>query len=386
MAVNSLRYAPNNDVEVEFKKQGFMIYNGSVADFHEWEFRLQARYQATKQDERSELGSKVLESLRGDAFPIAEELGMSVLKQPDAAVQLIEAVRNHVFPMKELEAKELYKMGTSSSGILSCQTGETMTSYISRRRRWWKKLQSLNESISVSETIRADLPLEGANLDRKEKLMILTAVNDKLTIENVESTLVRQHNKIHVYDKTTKKENGFKQTGKHLYKKLFASGKPKAYLAGEDIIGVDPDEGDDLSNGNADDGDDHVTVACLAEDIGEAEDVELVELDVVAAFFGSDTFDEKDDSHVAFLAECAQAEATAYLGRVKGKGKGIPMRKGGAHGHRPRTRQPLEHRKQTPQTSGDQGQKCLQKMWERKDIGQGTESVPRRRARIRSRR
>ena len=78
-----------------------MICNGSVADFHECEFRLQARYQATKQDERSELGSKVLESLCGGAFLIAEELGMSVLKQSDAAVQLIEAVRNHVFPMKD---------------------------------------------------------------------------------------------------------------------------------------------------------------------------------------------------------------------------------------------------------------------------------------------
>ena len=37
--------------------------------------------------------------------------------------------------------------------------------------------------------------------------MILTAVNDKPTIENVESTLGRQHNKIHVYEKKTKKEN-----------------------------------------------------------------------------------------------------------------------------------------------------------------------------------
>ena len=54
-------------------------------------------YQATKQDERTELGSNVLESLRGDAFLIAEELGLSVLKRPDAALQLIEAVRNHVF-------------------------------------------------------------------------------------------------------------------------------------------------------------------------------------------------------------------------------------------------------------------------------------------------
>ena len=63
------------------------------------------------------------------------------------------------------------------------------------------------------------------------------------------------------------------------YKKPFASGKFRAYLAGEDFIEVDPDEGDDLSNENADDGD----VACLAADIGEAEDVELVELDVVAA-------------------------------------------------------------------------------------------------------
>ena len=98
MAVTSLRYVPNNGVEVEFNKQGLMIFNGNIADFHEWEFWLQAHYQATKQDERSELGSKVLESLRGDAFLIAEELGMSVLKQSDAAVQPIEAVRNIAKP------------------------------------------------------------------------------------------------------------------------------------------------------------------------------------------------------------------------------------------------------------------------------------------------
>ena len=49
---------------------------------------MQALYQATKQDERSDLGSKVLESLRGYAFLIAEELGMSVLKQSDAANRL----------------------------------------------------------------------------------------------------------------------------------------------------------------------------------------------------------------------------------------------------------------------------------------------------------
>ena len=167
---------------------------------------------------------------------------MSVLKQSDAAVQPIEAVRNHAFPIKELEAKELYTMGTSSSGIFSRQAGEMMTSYMSRRHRWWKKLQSLDESIPVSETIRANYFLKEliiANLDRKEKLMILTAVNDKPIIENVESTLGRQHNKIHVYEKKTKKGNGFKQTSAPFYKKPFASGKSKAYLAGEDVIEVD---------------------------------------------------------------------------------------------------------------------------------------------------
>jgi len=125
--------------------------------------------------------------------------------------------------------------------------------------------------------------------------MILTAANDKPTIENVESTLGRQH------EDKEKKYCRFKQTSKPFYKKPFASGKSKAYLAGEDFIEVDPDEGDGLSNENADDG----GVACLAADIGEAEDVELVELDVVAAFLGSDPFDDIGDSHVAFLAECA---------------------------------------------------------------------------------
>ena len=45
----------------------------------------------------------------------------------------------------------------------------------------------------IDPGVRDDQSKLLANLDRKEKLMILTAVNDKPTIENVESTLGRQH-------------------------------------------------------------------------------------------------------------------------------------------------------------------------------------------------
>ena len=53
---------------------------------------------------------------------------------------------------------------------------------------------------------------------------------------------------------------------------------------------------------------------------------------LVAAFLRSDTFDDIGDSQ----SHSSLNEATAYLGCVKGKGKGIPMRKGGTHGYRPR--------------------------------------------------
>ena len=131
MAINALRYRQNQQ-DTEMTKGGYLVYSGDAFHFHEWEFRTMTKYEATKAEDRWEIGARVVEGLRGDAYVVAEDLGTTALKQADSVVTLIEAMRKAVFPLREHEAKELYRTGTSIGGPLSRQPGESMAHYISR--------------------------------------------------------------------------------------------------------------------------------------------------------------------------------------------------------------------------------------------------------------
>ena len=81
---------------------------------------------------------------------------------------------------------------------MSRQPGESMTSYTGRRKRWYRKPKELDDSLEISDTIRADLRLDNCGLDRKERLMILTAVGDKpSSFAAIEKALITQHGKLH---------------------------------------------------------------------------------------------------------------------------------------------------------------------------------------------
>ena len=66
MAASSLFYSSRSDGDTDLTKAGFLIYDGSIKDFHEWEFRSLTRVRATKEDERWQLGAKFLDSLRDE--------------------------------------------------------------------------------------------------------------------------------------------------------------------------------------------------------------------------------------------------------------------------------------------------------------------------------
>ena len=101
--------------------------------------------------------SKFLDSLRGEAYIAAEDLGTEILFNKDNILKVIEAVRKNLFPLVEQESKELYRLGTQIGGILSRQAGESMTSYLSRRNRWWRKLKQRDDKVQISEGILTDL-------------------------------------------------------------------------------------------------------------------------------------------------------------------------------------------------------------------------------------
>ena len=87
---------------------------------------------------------------------------------------------NLVFPTKTLEAKELHASGHRIGWILSRQThkGESMLSYISRRRRWYCMMLEMVNSLSLSADIRGDQLLENSGLSKAEKLMILASMGN----------------------------------------------------------------------------------------------------------------------------------------------------------------------------------------------------------------
>ena len=115
---------------------------------------------------RTEMAQKVLEGLREEAFELARDIGVDVLAQPGGLRKFVEKLRDVVFPRASEEARELFKAG-QKPGSLTRQNQESMLSYVSRRRRWWKLLKTLDGSIELSEPMRVELLLELSGLSRQ---------------------------------------------------------------------------------------------------------------------------------------------------------------------------------------------------------------------------
>ena len=148
---------------------------------------------------RAELVQKVLEGLRGDAYLTAQDLGVETLMKDGGIETLIATLKKTIFPLQSLEAKELFRVGQMQQGLLSRQTGESVTSFISRRRRWWRQVKELDSNMLISDQMRAELPIESAGLTKQEQLMIRTAAKNH-TFDDYAAILLEHHGRIHLKD------------------------------------------------------------------------------------------------------------------------------------------------------------------------------------------
>ena len=148
------------------------------------------RFRASKTDDLPKTTNSIIESLRGEVAQVAMNLGEDDLIKPDGIEQLVKAMRAHVFPQARAEAKELYKMGHKTHGILARQHNESMSNYIIRRRRWWKSLKDMDPIIGLSDQILGDLMLEASGLSATEQLMVLTSVNNAREFDNLAQALM----------------------------------------------------------------------------------------------------------------------------------------------------------------------------------------------------
>ena len=102
-------------------------------------------------------------------------------------LQLSSLPSKHRYKVSAIETKELYREGAKLGGVLSRQNGESMASYIQRRRRWFAKLIALDAAYKVPETLLTDMLLENSGLSEQQQLMVTNTVRARtsLTFENV---------------------------------------------------------------------------------------------------------------------------------------------------------------------------------------------------------
>ena len=160
MALEGLLYGSGRE-GLANDKAGYPIYSGTASHFEEWEFRVMGKWNAVANDDekyhrRTEPASKVSDALRDDAMKISMDLGLETLIQADGVPSLVELMREAVSVKRELEAMQ----GNRLKGALSRQYGESMQSYVLRRKRWWLRLKALDQNYSVSENILMDMLLD----------------------------------------------------------------------------------------------------------------------------------------------------------------------------------------------------------------------------------
>ena len=160
---------------------------------------------------------------------MAKDVGLKALMDvgpPTGLELLVERIKEHVFPLRSHEARELFRLVQQANGPLSRQ------SFIGRRKRWWIQLKELDPEMAISTQMRAELLLETSGLSRQEQLMVKTACL-KPSFEGYSEILLEHHGRIHLRDSRNlappSRPFQAKAAGKNKRKGWYRSG----YIAGE---------------------------------------------------------------------------------------------------------------------------------------------------------
>ena len=288
MALASLRFQRNAQ-DYEESRQGMTVFAGDAASFHEWQFRLQIKKSLCKAEELPALTAKVVDALRGEALSCAMKIGLAKLMEANGLDLLAQKVQERLLPQRTAEARELLQQGMRIGGPMSRVLGEPMTSYISRRRRWWTLVHEMDNTLELGDTVQGSMMLEQAGLSRFEQNMVLTYTKGQRTMTAIAEALLEQHYDVHHRGRLAEAERIKELTDTAAYR-------------------------EDDYDGEHD----------------ETEDDEIHETDLAALLDNSGEDPETDDA----LAEALQLDAVAMVAwqRFNGKGKGKSNGKGKVKG------------------------------------------------------
>ena len=153
-------------------KAGLLYNDGNPYDFEQWHFVVMGKYDAyaskrdkeVRRQDRVELSVKVIEGLKDDALQCAIDLGREVVVAPDGVLKIAEAIKASWAGKLEIATKKLYRDGGKKDGVLARVSGKNMASYVSRRRRWYRSLTTLDKTFSIPEHLQLEMMMDCAGI------------------------------------------------------------------------------------------------------------------------------------------------------------------------------------------------------------------------------
>ena len=159
--MEGLTFQENRGKEMHETRAGIPHFSGSAYLLPEWKFKVLRKKavinciqdDAVREEKLAELVSKIIDGLTDDALQVTMDLGDTVLNRTTGIDFIIAAMENMVTGSKEDGARDLFQAGTKSDGPLTRQHGESMASYITRRKRWFDRMKKIDSTTNVSENI-----------------------------------------------------------------------------------------------------------------------------------------------------------------------------------------------------------------------------------------
>eukprot|EP00435_Cladocopium_sp_Y103_P059746 s828_g21.t1 len=140
-------------------KAGVPRYDGDPLRLMEYSFRVRLRQAREKQMAEDELkkqgplGLRLIDGLRGAALHVARNLPVDKLGESGGVDYLLKSLNDTLRPRSKQEARELYQCGAQYGGVLSRQRGESIPSYVLRRKAWYRMMTDLDPDLKLPDGI-----------------------------------------------------------------------------------------------------------------------------------------------------------------------------------------------------------------------------------------
>ena len=159
--------------------------------------------------------------------------------------------------MSRREATYLHREGHKvKEGAFQRQTGESMQSYILRRKRWWTLLKQLDPTATISTEMRGDMLLDSARIHPRQRQMILTSTHNSTEFVDVGKASMEQLSDFHKHERSNHPPGGGQKKffprygkGKRFQKSSFLAGiddvEEEDSPDGENVVDEEPDEAEE---------------------------------------------------------------------------------------------------------------------------------------------